>query len=45
MFMEYGFSNYQVLKMATFGNAQILKLDDYIGNIPVEVQMVVRILS
>jgi len=33
MFMEYGFSNYQVLKMATFGNAQILKLDDHIGSI------------
>ncbi len=33
MFMEYGFSNYQVLKMATFGNAHILKLDDHIGSI------------
>jgi len=33
MFMEYGFSNYQVLKMATLGNAQILKLDDHIGSI------------
>lgn len=33
MFMEYGFSNYQVLRMATFGNAHILKLDDHIGSI------------
>ncbi len=35
IFTEYGFSNFEVLKLATYGNAELLKLQDKIGSIEV----------
>ena len=35
IFTEYGFSNFEVLKLATHGNAELLKLQDKIGSIEV----------
>ena len=35
LFTEYGFSNFDVLKLATYGNAEILQMQDKIGSIEV----------
>jgi len=35
LFTEYGFSNFDALKLATFGNAELLQMQDKIGAIEV----------
>jgi imidazolonepropionase-like amidohydrolase len=35
IFTEYGFSNFDVLKLATYGNAEVLQMQDKIGAIEV----------